>query len=104
MMDTIKIKTDYHGRVEGWKPITKKPIPYFISVGAKACSKCGKLYFDSWSAFCCLDGKWLIHTEVLDKEHRNLLGLEDESPLQKLSRKQTSSDGNSEEGNDKNRL
>lgn len=81
------IKSDYYGRIEGWTPIKNKPFPYFISIGVKACSKCGKLYFDTWSNFCQLDGKFLIMTDILDKDHRQLLGLEEESAYQKLRKK-----------------
>jgi len=83
----MKVETDYNGRVHGWTPIKKKPIPYFISIGPKCCSHCGKLFMDTWSKFCCLDGKWLLHTEVLDKDHRKLLGLPKESNYQKLIKK-----------------
>lgn len=82
-----KVDVDYYGRVKGWEPIKKKPFPYFISIGVKACSKCGKLYFDTWSSFCQLDGKFLIMTEELDMDHRKLLGFTDESPYQKLRKK-----------------
>lgn len=77
------IKCDYYGRVEGWKQIKKKPQLYFIGIGVKACSKCGKCYFDTWSQYCNLDGKFLIMTEQLDMEHRKLLGFTEESPLQR---------------------
>jgi len=80
----MEVETDYDGRVEGWKPIQKKPEPYFISIGPKCCSLCGKLYFDTWTKFCGLDGEWLLHTEVLDMEHRKLLGMNEPSQYQKL--------------------
>jgi len=71
----MKIKTDYIGRVVGWKPINKKPKMYFQpSLPPKVCSKCGKLYMDTWNLFCGLDGKWLIDVSRLDFKHRKLLG------------------------------
>ena len=76
---TKKVETDYYGRVKGWQPIKKKPKMYSIGVGVKACSKCGKLYFDTWSMYCQLDGKWLANTEFLDLKHRKLLGFNEPS-------------------------
>ncbi len=71
----MKPKTDYHGRVIGWIPIKKKPKMYSIGLPPNVCSKCGKLYMETWSMFCSLDGKWLVNTEFLDIKHRKMLGL-----------------------------
>lgn len=68
------VETDYNGRVKGWKPIKKKPKMYTISLPPNVCSKCGKLYMDTWSKFCCLDGKWLISVSRLDFGRRKILG------------------------------
>lgn len=65
---------DYYGRIIGWKPIKKKPKMYSISLPPNVCSHCGKLYMDTWSKFCTLDGKWLVNTAFLDMKHRKLLG------------------------------
>ncbi len=71
-----KVDTDYNGRVLGWQPIKKKPLMYSVSLPPNVCSKCGKLYMDTWSQYCSLDGKWLINTEFLDFEHRKMLGFD----------------------------
>ena len=77
------MQTDYHGRVKGWKPIKKKPLMYTIGLSPNVCSKCGKLYMDSWSRFCSLDGKWLIPVDRLDFERRRLIGFTEPSPQPK---------------------
>ena len=78
-----KIERDYNGRVLHWIPIKKKPLMYSVGVGSKICSHCGKLYMDSWSMFCALDGKWLVNTEFLDFEHRKCLGFDEPSHMPK---------------------
>lgn len=80
----MKQKIDYYGRVTGWKPIKKKPFNYIASsLGARFCSKCGKLYVDTWSMFCSLDGKFLISSEQLDFERRKMLGFDKPSHFKK---------------------
>jgi hypothetical protein len=78
-----EIQRDYNGRVIGWTPIRKKPLMYSVGIGPKICSHCGKLYIDSWSMFCSLDGKWLVNTEFLDLEHRKMLGFDEPSHMPK---------------------
>lgn len=80
----VQTETDYYGRVIGWKPIKKKP-KLFINtpLGGRVCSKCGKLYMDTWSLYCCLDGKFLISIECLDFERRKLLGFDRPSRMNK---------------------
>lgn len=72
----MKPKTDYNGRIIGWKPIKKKPSFYTIGLPPNVCSKCGKLYMDTWSCFCSLDGKWLINVSRLDFPRRKMLGFD----------------------------
>jgi len=82
--DNLKCKTDYYGRVKGWKLIKKKPFNYIASsLGVRFCSKCGRLCMDTWSMFCSLDGKFLINSEQLDFERRKMLGFDKPSHFSK---------------------
>ena len=79
-----KVNVDYFGRVVDWIAIKKKPLMYSIGLPPNVCSKCGKLYMDTWSQFCSLDGKWLISTELLDFKHRKLIGFDKQSHQPKM--------------------
>lgn len=69
-----KVDVDYNGRVIGWIPIKKKPKMYSIGLPPNVCSKCGKIYMDTWSRFCSLDGKWLVSVSRLDYKRRKIIG------------------------------